>query len=431
MDICLKTLGCRLNEAELESWAIKLQQAGHTVSRRNGRADLVIINTCAVTREAMRKSRRAIRRLKADNPGAGTIVSGCYATLAAKTGLPTPEADLLVTNHDKDRLTDILKQHPNLNRPVQPDRPVSGNALSSLGRNRAFIKVQDGCRYRCSFCIVTIARGEERSRPLRDIIMDINHACEQGIREAVLTGVHLGGYGSDIDSDLTGLLKTILAETDIPRLRLGSLEPWDLGEDFLELFRNKRMMPHLHLPLQSGSDGVLRRMRRRCRTRDYEQLVAGARRVIPDFNLTTDIIVGFPGETATEWQESLAFIASTGFSHIHIFPYSPQTGTRAAALPEQVDPAEKSARIRQLQTLAKKMKKDFAARFTGRIFPVLSELSTPQHGGKTGYLSGRLPNYLPVTIRAEDPGSLQNRILPVQTGRYNESEQTLSARPLK
>ena len=191
--------------------------------------------------------------------------------------------------------------------------------MFSRGRQRAFVKVQDGCRYRCTFCIVTVARGEEHSRAIADIVEEINALQQQGIQEAIITGVHLGGYGSDNNSNLLELIKAILAQTTIPRLRLGSLEPWELPDGFFELFKNPRLLPHLHLPLQSGSDSVLKRMARRCKTAEFAEIVATARAEIPYFNITTDIIVGFPGETEAEWRESLAFIAGIGFGHIHIF----------------------------------------------------------------------------------------------------------------
>jgi threonylcarbamoyladenosine tRNA methylthiotransferase MtaB len=184
-------------------------------------------------------------------------------------------------------------------------------SLFTRGRQRAFIKVQDGCRYRCTFCIVTVARGEEASRAIQTVVNEINELHQQGITEAILTGVHLGGYGSDLGINLSDLIKAILAETDIPRLRLGSLEPWELPDDFFELFHNPRLMPHLHLPLQSGSDSVLRRMARRCKTEEFSAIVQQLRAKIPHFNITTDIIVGFPGETEQEWQESFNFIKQT------------------------------------------------------------------------------------------------------------------------
>jgi threonylcarbamoyladenosine tRNA methylthiotransferase MtaB len=283
--------------------------------------------------------------------------------------------------------------------------------LFTRGRQRAFIKVQDGCRYRCTFCIVTVARGEERSRAIAEIIDEINTLAEQGIQEVVLTGVHLGGYGSDLNCNLVDLIQAILTHTDVPRLRLGSLEPWELTEDFFTLFAQPRLMPHLHLPLQSGSDSVLKRMARRCKTADFAALVQQCRDVRSDFNLTTDIIVGFPAESESEWQESLAFIESMAFGHTHIFTYSRREGTKAASLPEQISDTVKKQRSQQLHGLAEQMKQQFWRSQIGQTFPVLWEgYSEPLANGKQRVF-GYTPNYLRVGCEIAASESLENQIL--------------------
>ena len=371
MDILLKSLGCRLNEAELEHWAQEFVASGHSITTNHEKADLVVINTCAVTQEASRKSRKLIRQSQRTNPKAKLVVSGCYAHLSPNVTDEIAGIDMVIPNDEKDELVDIVQ------RELLPDAmPVlatesDGSALFARGRNRAFIKIQDGCRYRCAFCIVTVARGEERSRPMKDIIREINRVSEQGIHEVVLTGVHIDGYGSDIDNHLHGLIQKILDETNISRLRLGSLEPWDLSDTFFELFDNPRMMPHLHLPLQSGSDVVLRKMARRCKTSDFEKLITTARKEVADFNLTTDVIVGFPGESDYEWQQSMSYIERIGFSHVHIFPYSRRSCTRAADMPDQIDGTTIRDRCTQLHALATQMKQDYMAQFIGRTLPVL------------------------------------------------------------
>jgi len=341
MQIHLKTLGCRLNEAELENWAQNFQKHGHQICREPDQADLIILNSCAVTQEAVRKSRQLIRRIHRDNPKAKLVVSGCYATLNESEAAQLLGVDLIISNKDKQRLVEKVLNELNLHAMPQSATEPAEISLFTRGRQRAFVKVQDGCRYRCTFCIVTVARGEEKSRPVDQIIDEINRLHEQGIQEVILTGVHLGGYGSDIQLRLTDLIQSILTETAIPRLRLGSLEPWELPDSFFQLFQNPRLLPHLHLPLQSGADTVLCRMARRCKTAEFRQMVEQARTEIPFFNITTDIIVGFPGETEQEWQESLEFIEETGFSHIHIFTYSPRQGTKAATLPNAVPNALK------------------------------------------------------------------------------------------
>lgn len=384
MQIHLKTLGCRLNEAELESWAEGFQSKGHSITNQIEEADLLVVNTCAVTQEAVKKSRQIIRRTHRNNPEAKLVVSGCYASLDENTKSDIPGIDLVISNQKKDHLVDIVLNEINFDTsPVIPTDPNEAS-IFKRGRNRAFIKIQDGCRYRCTFCIVTVARGKERSKTKAEIIEEINHYYKQGIQEIVLTGVHVGGYGSDINSSLYELIKAILAETDIPRIRLASVEPWDLPENFFSLFLNQRLMPHMHLPLQSGSDNVLRRMARRCKTKDFRTLIEQARNEIPNFNLTTDIIVGFPGETDEEWLESIRFIEESQFSHIHIFTYSKREGTRAASLANQVSPVLKKERSQQLHRLAQSMRQKLLTEQIGSQHSVLWETCN-QEGNWSGY----------------------------------------------
>ncbi|MBE0436868.1 MAG: tRNA (N(6)-L-threonylcarbamoyladenosine(37)-C(2))-methylthiotransferase MtaB [Methylomicrobium sp.] len=411
MYVHLKTLGCRLNEAELETWAQAFQQKGHRITRQAENANLIVINSCAVTQDAARKSRQLIRRIHRTNPAAKLVVSGCYATLNREEAEQLMGVDLVVGNQDKESL--VAKTLTELNMDSMPAMSTEPGEVSlfSRGRQRAFIKVQDGCRYRCTFCIVTVARGEEKSRPIREIVDEINALYSQGINEAVITGVHLGGYGSDTDQSLSDLIKAILSDTDIPRLRLGSLEPWELPNDFVDLFDNPRLMPHLHLPLQSGSDSVLRRMARRCKTEEFSEIVTGLRAAIPHFNITTDIIVGFPGETEQEWRESFDFIENTGFGHIHIFAYSRREGTKAATLPNQIPETIKKQRSRELHELAETMKRQFQSENIGRTTPVLWESQTePLDNGKHR-IFGYTPNYLRVGCEVDEPEAIENQII--------------------
>ncbi len=412
MRVHLKTLGCRLNEAELESWARDFRQQGFQITYDSNEADLVVINSCAVTQEAVRKSRKLMRRTHRDNPTAKLVMSGCYASLNPQQAAAELGVDLLVSNRDKERLVELVRQ--SLNLPEMPALAMEPAAQSLLGRNRqrAFIKVQDGCRYRCTYCIVTLARGEERSRKPDELVAEINQLSLEGIQEVVLAGVHLGGYGSDINSSLKELVSLVLTDTDMPRIRLGSLEPWDLPTDFWELFQNPRLMPHLHLPLQSGADSVLKRMSRRCRASEYAQLIDDARAAVADFNVTTDIIVGFPGETDDEWRQTLDFVEQIAFGHIHIFAYSARQGTKAATLPEQVSRPIIKQRSQALHQLAASLKRQTLEKFSGRTYDVLVEGASNTVNGQQ-MLSGYTPNYLRVSF----PGDigLKNRILSVQT----------------
>lgn len=392
--INFQALGCRLNEAELESWADEFMQRGHQVTTASDEADLVIFNSCAVTAQADRKSRQQIGRLHRENPDARLVVTGCHASLNPEQVRNTLGVDLVVDNRHKDNLVEQtlrrFADHSDLTGIGEAQ-----NALLLRGRHRGFIKVQDGCRYRCTYCIVTLARGEERSRSSADIIAEINRLHEQGIQEIALTGVHVGGYGSDIDSSLYALLNEILELSEIPRIRLASVEPWDLDDHFFDLFDNPRLLPHMHLPLQSGCDSVLRRMARRCKTRDFAALVDHARSRVANFNVTTDLIVGFPGETEQEWQETMKFVESTGFGHMHIFPFSPRAGTKAARLPEQVDAATRKARSGEMHLLAAELKRQELTRHLGSRVEVLWERQL----GESGYWSGYTPHYHKIQSR--------------------------------
>lgn len=410
MLVHLKTLGCRLNEAELETWAQAFQGAGHQITPAVHDANLIVINSCAVTQDAARKSRQLVRRVHRENPQAKLIMSGCYATLNTEEAEQLLGVDMVVSNQDKNQLVSKALHELNMDSMPSMSTEPGAVALFSRGRQRAFIKVQDGCRYRCTFCIVTVARGEEQSRPLAEIIEEINTLQQQGVQEVVLTGVHLGGYGSDLDLQLVDLIQAVLAHTDIPRIRLGSLEPWELNEAFFGLFANPRLMPHLHLPLQSGADSVLRRMARRCKTAEFELIVQKLRASHPDFNITTDIIVGFPGETAAEWQESYDFIARMGFGHMHIFSYSRREGTKAASLAEHVPETIKKQRSQQLHQLAQQQKLAFYQQQLGKRYAVLWEGGADETTAAGEHLIyGYTPNYLRVACQGK-PQELCNQI---------------------
>jgi threonylcarbamoyladenosine tRNA methylthiotransferase MtaB len=414
MRVKLSTLGCRLNEAELAGWSRELQARGCRVSGAEDEqgADLLVVNTCAVTSEAVRKSRKLLRRLQRENPRARLVVSGCAVSLE-EAELGELGIDLVVPNRDKDRLVAIADEALAL--PLMPASATlpGAAALFARGRQRAFVKIQDGCRYQCSFCITTRARGEERSRSIAEVCAEINRLQADGIQEVVLTGVHAAGYGSDCGSDLSELLAAVLSDTDVARLRLGSVEPWDLPERFWRLFEDARMMPHLHLPLQSGADSVLKRMARRCKTAEFARLVERARGIRPDFNLTTDIIVGFPGETDDEWAQTLAFVEQIGFGGLHIFSYSRRQGTRAAEMPDQVPTAVKQARSRELHALAQRMKRAWLERQPGSVQPVLIEGFDSALPREASIQVGYTPGYLLARVFTGGQ-DLSNQILPLR-----------------
>ncbi|MGY6213630.1 tRNA (N(6)-L-threonylcarbamoyladenosine(37)-C(2))-methylthiotransferase MtaB [Methylolobus aquaticus] len=431
MRVALQTLGCRVNEAEIERWSREFRAAGHQVVPPSEDPELVVLNSCAVTQEAVRKSRSLLRRIHREHPAAKLVLSGCYATLSPSAAAALG-VDLVVANSEKDRLLERVEQELAVaTMPAMAADPDQGSLLLPVNRHRAFVKVQDGCRYRCTFCIVTVARGAERSRPPADVVDEINTLHASGVEEVVLTGVHLGGYGSDLGQGLDQLVRTVLDRTAIPRLRFGSIEPWDLPEGFLELWRSPRLMPHLHLPLQSGCDATLRRMARRCKTRDYRQLVDQAREAIPALNITTDVIVGFPGETDQEWQASLAFIRDCGFGHVHIFPYSPREGTKAAELPGAVPTETQKARALSLREAAMEARRAFQASCVGQCVEVLIEGDLKTAGAdEIRSLSGYSPNYLRVGVETFPPPTAGSRIMTVEITGTDPQRDTLLGRSI-
>lgn len=420
MKIHLKALGCRLNEAELEQWSTQFVREGHSIINDANEADVVVVNTCAVTTEATKKSRKLMNRLHRENPQSKLVVSGCYATLEEKEVVSRLGVDLVVNNQNKDSLPQIVMDEFSANTMPLIAMDPNESSLFQRGKQRAFIKIQDGCRYRCTYCIVTIARGEERSRTVADIVDEANRLHQQGVKEIVLTGVHVGGYGSDNGATLFELVKSLLDDTDIPRIRFASVEPWDLPDSFFALFENPRLMPHMHLPLQSGADSVLRRMSRRCKIDDFSNLVQQARSNIAKFNVTTDIIVGFPGETEEEWQKTLETVEAIGFGHIHIFSFSAREGTKAARLPDQISVDIKKSRSQAMHKLAERLKNDMLQNQLGNRVEVLWESQKPVENGKVRY-SGYTPNFCKIESIVSNTVLLESQIKKVQLVDFSKS----------
>ncbi len=421
MKVHLTSLGCRLNEAELQTWSHAFSELGIETTNSKEAAELIVVNTCAVTGEAARKSRQTIRKLHRKNPSAKIVVTGCYASLEKQQAESLLGVDLVVNNMDKSELpkrsAELLEWD---SMPYAATEPAE-SAIFARNRERAFIKIQDGCRYRCTYCIVTIARGEEVSRTIQDIISEIKLLEQQGVKEIVLTGVHVGGYGTDLETDLYALVEAILNQTTIPRVRFASVEPWDLPESFFELFRNKRLMPHMHLPIQSGSDRILKKMSRRCKSETFLQLLAKARSVEPTFNVTSDIIVGFPSESEQDFDLSKWMVAAAQFGHVHTFTYSKRDGTKAANLPGQIDEAVKKQRSRELHRIAKEVQKNVATLMVGQVCDVLWEGSgQPAENGMIKYY-GYTPNYHKVCVETDSSLKLTNQILKFRIDGIAES----------
>ncbi len=429
MRIYLTFLGCRLNEAELEQWRREFLARGHSIVARPEEADVCILNTCAVTGEAGRQSRQAARRLHRRNPHAHIVFAGCDAEMEPDRAANLMGVDLVVGNREKDNLVECVIE-AFAEAVTMPAGALSPDAAHMFpgARTRAFVKVQDGCNNHCTFCIVTVLRGDERSRPIPEVVAEVNTLVGMGYREVVLTGVHLGGYGRDLGTSLLALVQALLSDTDVERLRLSSLEPWDIPEDFFALWdeSNGRLMPHLHLPLQSGCDATLRRMGRRYTTAQYAALVRRAREHIPHLTVTTDIIVGFPGETDEEFAASMAFVEEMAFGHIHIFSYSPREGTPATRLPGHVPSPVKKARSRAMHALMRRMKAEHLTQYIGDVRPVLWEdVVAEEPDGQTRVWSGLTDNYLRVHAAVPAEINLRNVIAPTRLLQVVDGERLL------
>lgn len=408
MKVFFDMVGCRLNQAEIEQMAFEFRKNGHTIVTTPEEADSVVINTCTVTRQAASDSRQKIRQVA--NLGVKEVVAtGCWSTLESQRAIELAENVIVVPNQKKDRLVkDLLIAH-GLNMTSETDifdlEPLSREPLPGLRqRTRAFIKVQDGCDNLCTFCVTRIARGKGVSRPVDAVIKDIRYAAKGGAQEIVLTGVHLGSWGKDLYPrlHLSDLIQEILIKTDIPRLRLSSLEPWDLDRRFLELWKESRMMPHLHLPLQSGCNSTLKRMLRKITTNSYFELVAQARQIIPGVAITTDIIAGFPGETDEEFEKTIQFVSLIGFAGAHIFTYSERQGTAAMRIHPSVPFAVRKQRSKALKMIISESEKTYQNSWLGKEVTVLWESSTERadEGWKMVGLSG---NYLKVSAYSSQP----------------------------
>lgn len=407
MKVYVSSLGCKLNQSEMDSLAGELAAGGHELVSSPAEADLCVLNTCAVTHVAAQKSRQALRRLHRDNPRARLIVTGCYAEIAPEDLGGLAGVERVVGNREKDQLAEWIGGSA-------AERAVPAPARSRT-RTRALIKIQDGCDNACSYCIIHVARGPQRSRPAGEVLAEVQARLADGHKEIVLTGVHIGAYGRDrqrepAETDLWALAGRILAETDVPRLRLSSIEPWDLSEQAFRLWDDPRLCRHLHLPLQSGCDATLRRMARRYTTAEFSAWVTAARAAIPDLAVTTDVIAGFPGETEEEFGQSLAFVERIGFSRVHVFPYSARAGTPAAQMPGQVPAQVKAQRARVLRDAAAASQRAFSRSFVGRTLDVLWE--SQQGIGEHTMWSGLTDNYLRVATRTS--ANLANELVPTR-----------------
>ncbi len=371
------TLGCKVNMYESEAMAGLFEQHGYEIVDQHEKADIYIINTCTVTAVGDKKSRQMIRRAKRLNPQAVIAVTGCYAQVAPDEVSAIEGVDIVIGNEHKDKIVEIAES--TLNKQVSLVGEIS-NHYEDFGtgvyhsHTRATLKIQDGCDSFCTYCIIPYARGRVRSRSAESIINEVKSLAKQGFIEIVLVGIHLASYGKDLEQgDLISVIEEINKIDGIKRIRLGSLEPKCLTDDFVNRIKKlEKMCPHFHVSLQSGCDATLKRMNRKYLMKEYFEGLERLR-TIPDVSITTDVMVGFPGETEEEFAESLANVEKCGFSSAHIFPYSVRKGTPAAKMPCQVPENIKAERAAKMANLTEAMKKKFEEKYIGKTVEVLFE----------------------------------------------------------
>ena len=398
--VAIHTHGCKLNQADSQVLARQFQEAGFTVVRTAAQADVVVLNSCTVTAASDAKARQYLRRARRANPDALVVATGCYPQ-RSRDDLSAMEAvSLVLDNQQKEQLVAAVSTALHIEKHYSVENPPV-----AAGRSRAMVKIQEGCDQVCAYCIVPKVRGRERSIRPEEIIAEINGRV--GCREAVLTGTQLGTYGFDLSgTDLRDLVGRILAETSIERLRVSSLQAQEITPELLDLWQESRLCPHFHIPLQSGSDTILRAMRRRYDTARFAETVDLVREMVPNAGITTDVIVGFPGEGAREFAESYSFAASVGFSDMHIFPYSIRPGTTAAHLDGHVGDVKKRERTGEMLELSSAAAQEFRQRSLDQTRPVLWEpANRPDFGGEW---RGLTDNYL--RVRTQSSKDLGNAI---------------------
>ena len=407
--IAFMTLGCKVNQADTASMQELFRQAGYTVCDFTEEADVYVVNTCVVTNTGQQKSRQMIRRAIRKENDALIVVTGCYPQTAAEEVKAIDGVDLIIGTQDRAKIVTLVeaaleKKQNQIEDEVRPwEQGVQFEEMSGgneADKTRAYLKIQEGCNQYCSYCIIPYARGPIRSRSLQSIREEVQRLTEAGYKEIVLIGIHLGCYGKEM-KDGTTLYDAVQAALSVPalqRLRLGSLESVEVEERLLDLMEtDKRLCPHLHLPLQSGCDKVLKEMHRPYDTSKFKTLLDQIRKKVPGIAVTTDVIVGFPGETETDFAATCDFVKQCGFAKMHIFPYSKRKGTPAAARQDQIPEPVKKQRAEKLAELDRQMQQAYFAQNIGKRHTVLVE----QPIGTTGLVEGLTENYIRVEFQGE------------------------------
>lgn len=406
--VAIHTHGCKLNQADSSQLARQFLAAGYHLVDSPADADVFVLNTCTITATADAKARQALRAARRKNPNAIIVAAGCYSQRAAQELSQMDAVSLVVQNTEKHDLVSLVSAMGHSSHQAASDRNIPvrqtpdqrASISRNIGRLRAMIKIQEGCNQVCAYCIVPKVRGKERSIQPGSLVEQVNQHVAEGGKEVVLTGTQLGTYGFDLPgTDLCGLLKRILDETMVTRLRISSLQSQEITPELLNLWQDPRLCPHFHVPLQSGSDSILQAMRRRYDTAQFDRTVRLIRQAVPDAAITTDIIVGFPGEGEAEFKESLRFANSIGFSDMHVFPYSIRPGTSAAYLDDLVPEPSKEERMSEMLAMSRRSFLAYRGQQSGMIRPVLWQ-SSKNIRGETWW-SGLTDNYVRVSARSD------------------------------
>ena len=415
--VAFYTLGCKVNQYETEAMLELFEKDGYEQVNSEEYADVYVINTCTATHMSDRKSRQYIRRVKKKNPDAIIAVVGCYSQVSPEEILDIEEVNLVMGTNDRRKIVEEIKKINSSKKVSTVDDIMKVKAFEEIeisqtnGKTRAFMKIQDGCDRFCTYCIIPYARGRVRSRDIDSIVDEVKKLANNGYKEVVLTGIHVASYGKDLkdrDIKLLDVIKQINQIEKIERIRLSSVEPILFTDEFVnEVLKMDKVCPHYHLSLQSGCDETLKRMNRRYTTLEYKTIVDRLRSKMPDVAITTDVIVGFPGETNEEFKKTYEFLKEIELSQMHIFKYSPRKGTPAATMENQVDPQMKHFRSEQLLNLSKVNFNKFATKFTGRELDVLFEQNI--EGNK---YEGLTSNYIRVVVESDK--NIQGQILKVK-----------------
>ncbi len=418
--VAFYTLGCKVNQYETESMEELFEKQGYEIVNSDSFSDIYVINTCTVTNLSDRKSRQFIRRAKKINKNAITAVVGCYSQVAPEEVAQIEGVNVIIGTTEKHRIVELCEMAEKSNKTINIVQDIKAmknfedlNINEIKSRTRAFMKIQDGCNQFCSYCLIPYARGPIRSRPLESIIDESERLAHNGFKEVVLTGIHVASYGKDLKNQNLTLLDVIeeVNKIDgIERIRLSSIEPTLIDEEFMKRYAGlSKACDHFHLSLQSGSDRVLKNMNRKYTTNQYKKIVSLIRKYLPCAGITTDIIVGFPGETERDFEDTLNFVRDIGFSRIHVFKYSPRRGTVASKSKNQVNGNIKQKRSDFLIKLGEKVMKDFYQKFVGKTMEVLFEEEMKDN---EEYMAGYTTNYIRVLAKASS--NVRGKILPVK-----------------